>query len=769
MKDPNDTRNIGPRAGSPLWWYLTTVTAAGLAVFVFGALHLNGLSALLSRPLFWLLAGLIVIGELRPIITPGKSGNEAPVASLAFSFAALLVWGFPVAALMRTTVVLGVGLAQRKALHRAAFNAAQVTLATAAAGMTLGWAGIHPAPGSPWLSAGAKLPMVALAALAYFAVNFVLVGVAIAVHARAPIAATLRAAMPYQAFVNLVLLSAGPLVAVVMAARSAGLLMLFAFPLAAIYANAVLSVQREHQAHHDELTGLSNRKLLVRRTAEAIALADGQDLRAGFLLLDLDRFKEVNDTLGHAVGDELLRIIAHRLTHSVRPGDLVARLGGDEFAVLLPSVRDTSVAREVAARLRAALAEPIRLECMSFSIEVSVGIAIYPDDATGFEVLMQHADVAMYLAKERRSGVERYAAACDRNSPARLALLGDLRRGLDAGELELHFQPKITLESGAVCGMEALVRWHHPERGLMMPGEFIPLAEQSYLMRDLTFTVVDQALAQAAIWWRDGLEVQVSINISARDLLDAGLTDIIEGGLARHDLPPRALLLEINERVLTSEPAHAVAAVEKLAALGVALSLDDFGTGYSSLVRLRRLPVHEIKIDASFVGRLLDSGDDRVVVQSIVDMVRTLGISSVAEGVESAAVAAALHAMGCLAGQGWYFCAPLNAASATAWLAEHLGTPQPAAARASSGRAKAVRGRAGRTAAKPVVPAPAPATKPVVPAPAAAPADPAPAVGPAGAAPAAAPGPGPAPAPASAPGTARVPRPASWADRFSSR
>ena len=240
-------------------------------------------------------------------------------------------------------------------------------------------------------------------------------------------------------------------------------MLLFLLPLLAIYASAAMSMQREHQAHHDELTGLPNRTLLFaqdRRGAGSGPRRSGS--RAGFLLLDLDRFKEVNDTLGHPVGDALLRVVAHRLAHSVRPGDLVARLGGDEFAVLLPSVREGSAAREVAARLRAALAEPIRLQGMSFEIEASIGIALYPDDATAVDVLLQRADVAMYLAKERRTGVETYASEADRNSPARLSLLGELRRGIDRGELELHYLPKVLLPDGRACGMEALVRWRHP-------------------------------------------------------------------------------------------------------------------------------------------------------------------------------------------------------------------------------------------------------------------------------------------------------------------
>jgi diguanylate cyclase (GGDEF)-like protein len=680
MKDPNDTRDIGPRVGSPLWIHLTTVTAAGVVAFIFAMFHLHGVvgpRGLIMHPLFWLLATLIVVGEIWPIITPGRSGPESPVASVTFSFAALIFWGLPVALLLRATSTLAVGLAERKAVKRSAFNAAEVTLSMTAAGLVMLLFGVHASPLHPWDPNGHDLFVVLPAAAAYFAVNFVLVSGAVALHARASLVKTLRNALPYQAFVNLVLLATAPLVAVVMDARSALLVLLFAFPLAAIYVNAAMSVQREHQAHHDELTGLANRKLLIRRTNDALAQAARSQTMVGFLLLDLDRFKEVNDTLGHPVGDRLLRFVAQRLTHSVRPGDMVARLGGDEFAVLLPSVKEASAAREVAARLRAAVAEPIRMDGMSFDIEASVGIALYPDDASGFEVLLQHADVAMYLAKERRSGVERYVADSDRNSPARLALLGDLRRGLDRGELELHFQPKIFLADRRTAGMEALVRWQHPVRGLMGPEEFIPLIEQSYLMRELTARVIDLALGQAALWWRDGMSIQVSLNVAARDLLDNGLAETIGRGLKHHGLPAEALLLEIDERVLTSEPAHAVATAEALAALGVSLSLDDFGTGYSSLVRLKRLPVSEVKIDSSFVGRLLHSADDQVIVKSIVELVSALGIRSVAEGVESAEVAAALVAMGCAAAQGWYFSKPLNAASATAWLAEREGPADP--------------------------------------------------------------------------------------------
>jgi diguanylate cyclase (GGDEF)-like protein len=678
MKDPKDTRDIGPRAGSPLWIHLATVTAVGTLAFAFAMTRLSGLGPLLRDPLFWLVSALIVAGDAWPIITPGKSGTDSPRASVAFRFAALLFWGFPAAVLLGAASFFLVYLVRRHAVHRAAFNAAVVTLDLAAAGVMLWAAGIRPSPEAPWTPSGSALAAIALAALTYFLVNFTLIMVAVGLHSRAPVLRTLLANLPYQAFVNLVLLAAAPLVAIVMAAGSAWLVLLFAFPLGAIYLNAAMSVRREHQAHHDELTGLSNRKLLISRTAAALAQAERSQSRVGFLLLDLDRFKEVNDTLGHHAGDRLLQQVAQRLTYSVRPGDLVARLGGDEFAVLLPWVPAAGAAREVATRLRAALAEPFRIDHISFDIEASVGIALYPDDATSFDVLMQHADVAMYLAKERRSGVERYVADSDRNSPARLALLGDLRRGLDRGELELYFQPKISLETGQTIGMEALVRWQHPARGMITPEEFIPLVEQSYLMRDLTVHVVDRALAHASGWRRDGFGVPVSLNVAARDLLDNCLADTIARGLERYGLPPESLLLEINERILTAEAARTLASVDALADLGIGLSLDDFGTGYSSLVRLRRLPVREVKIDSSFIGRLLASADDEVVVQSIVDLVRALGIESVAEGVESAEVAAALRVMGCRAAQGWYFSRPLNSSSAMAWLAGQSQASRPA-------------------------------------------------------------------------------------------
>ncbi|MDF2711238.1 MAG: GGDEF-domain containing protein [Nonomuraea muscovyensis] len=675
MTDPTDTRDTGPRVGTPLWAYLAGVSVIGFTALVAAILGLDPapLAELARSPLFWVLAVLVILGELRPVMVSSATQVGGTYPSTMFTFAVLLHLGLPVAVLMQAVAVALNGVVTRKAWHRVLFNIAQSTLALTSAAAVLGAFGIVPAPERPWVPSGSDLPAMVLAGVAYFAVRAALVSGAVALHERRSITRVLRASLGPQSLVYAGLLGLAPLVVVVMS-RAPELVPLFVAPLAAVYFTATLSMRRDHQAMHDELTGLPNRKMLIVSTEEALAEARQED-RVGLFLLDLDRFKEVNDTLGHPVGDRLLQLVAHRLTHSVRPGDVVARLGGDEFAVLLPSIRDAHAAREVAARLRAALTEPVRLEGMTFDLDGSVGIALYPDHAPDFELLLQRADVAMYLAKEGRTGVELYQPDKDRNSPERLNLLGDLRRAVDNGELALHYQPKVCLTSGTVHGVEALLRWRHPVHGPIAPAEFIPLAEQSYLMRQLTAYVIDAALQQAARWWHTGLRVRVSVNVSARDLLGSALPEQLELGLAKYDLPPAAIQLEVTERILMGDQAYLHETIKALAALGVPLALDDFGTGYSSLIRLQRLAVSEVKIDASFVRRMAESEDDARIVRSIVDLVRSLGLRSVAEGVESDEIALRLAEMGCDLGQGWLFGRPMPPADATAWLQErHAGS-----------------------------------------------------------------------------------------------
>lgn len=675
MRNPNDMRNVGPRPGSPPWIFMTAVTAAGAVLVLATAQQMHHAETLLTQPLFWVVGGMILVGEIWRIPTPGRAGCDGAAVSKTITVAALMYWGFPVAVLLRAAAVVVIGLAQRNSAQRVAFNAAQLSLSLGAAEGVLLMAGVRPQIGDPWVPHGAKLVILGLAGVAYFVVNFSLVACAIALASRTPPLAVVRTHLAFQALSHVLLFGTAPLVTVVMTTKSALIVALLALPLAALYFSAATSVQREHQASHDELTGLLNRKLLARRSAEALASAGSSGAKVGFLLIDLDRstgLKQVNDTLGHAVGDRLLQVVAHRLAHSVRPGDVVARLGGDEFAVLLPAVKEAAAAREVASRLRAALAEPLGLETMTFRVQASIGIAIYPDDARTFEQLMQRADVAMYVAKERLTGIERYQADSDRNSAERLALLGDLRGAIHNGEIELHFQPKILLADEQVIGMEALARWRHPRRGVLEASEFIGLAEQSHLTSELTSLVVDRALAQAARWWSTGLCVQVSVNLPARDLLGLHIVDLITQALRKHDLKPCALRLDVDEQVLAGRAGQSAEVLKALAELGVGISLDDFGTGYSSLAHLTRLGVSEVKLAPSLVSGLPDCPERAPTVESLVRLAQSLRIRSIGEGVETEAVAAALRKIGCDGAQGWYFARPLDAVRATEWLTERL-------------------------------------------------------------------------------------------------
>jgi diguanylate cyclase (GGDEF)-like protein len=389
-------------------------------------------------------------------------------------------------------------------------------------------------------------------------------------------------------------------------------------------------------------------------------------------ILDLDRFKDVNDTLGHHVGDRLLELVAARISGALRPGDMVARLGGDEFALVLPFISDDRSAADVASRVRQALVEPFTLEDVLLELEASIGIAVFPEHGVDVELLMRKADVAMYLAKEHHTGIEVYDPARDHNSADRLGLLAALRRAIDAHELELHYQPKVTLADSEVIGVEALVRWNHPVRGYIPPDEFIPLAETSGLMHRLTDFVIDTALAQVAAWRGEGLPVAVAVNISARDLHGTELARSVSEGLAKHRVPAPFLLLELTERTLMAENTRVMDTLIALEALDVALSLDDFGTGYSSMFMLKRLPVSEIKVDRSFVSRLGEGDGDSSIVRSIIDLAHALGMQAVAEGVETEEVWDELVGLGCDTAQGWYVSRPMAPEAATDWLRGEL-------------------------------------------------------------------------------------------------
>jgi diguanylate cyclase (GGDEF)-like protein len=452
------------------------------------------------------------------------------------------------------------------------------------------------------------------------------------------------------------------------------------------------AAENRHQALHDALTGLPNRTLFHERTTEALMGARREGDAVAVLIMDVDRFKEVNDTLGHHTGDLLLEQVGRRLRAQLRPSDTVARLGGDEFAVLVPGVAGTAAATTIARKLCAALEAPFNLgELREVHVEGSVGVAVHPEHGTDADTLLQHADVAMYAAKQSRGGAALYDPAGDQYSPERLALVGELRGAIDRGELVLHYQPKVALSDGGatVDGVEALLRWQHPERGLIAPGEFVPLAEHTGLMRPLTLWVVEAALRQWREWRDDGLELEVAVNLSAANLVDVGLPDDVQALLRRFAASPDRLTLEITESTAMADPARAGVILRRLDEIGVGLSIDDFGTGHSSLAYLRRLPVKELKIDRSFVANMLADPGDAMIVRSTIDLGHNLGLRVVAEGVADDATLRLLAEHGCDLAQGYGVSRPLPAPGLLEWLRDRRtgeGAAVPAGAATAQSR-----------------------------------------------------------------------------------
>jgi diguanylate cyclase (GGDEF)-like protein len=433
-----------------------------------------------------------------------------------------------------------------------------------------------------------------------------------------------------------------------------GLLLLFAV-LFRIVAGASRRLRR--QALHDALTGLPNRTLLHARAERVLR---GEE-PAAMLLIDLDRFKEVNDTLGHDYGDALLVEVSERLHGALRRGDTLARLGGDEFAVLVDGVPDRGAVVELAGRLQEALRRPFALRGVAVELEASIGVAFYPEHGETAGALLQRADVAMYDAKRGRHGVATYAPERDPYSADRLGLLAELRRAIESDELVLHYQPKVLLATGALIGVEALVRWQHPTRGLLGPDEFVPLAERTGAVADLTRWVVDRALAQHRAWRDQGIDLPVAVNLAAANIVDVTLPASVRGLLERHEVAGDRLECEISEHTVMADPVRASDVLAGLRALGVRLSLDDFGTGHSSLAYLKRLPLDEVKIDRSFVAGMAHDENDAVIVRSTIDLARNLGLEVVAEGVETEEIMHALAELRCDIAQGYYISRPLPA------------------------------------------------------------------------------------------------------------
>ncbi|HEY0218031.1 MAG TPA: EAL domain-containing protein [Cellulomonas sp.] len=418
------------------------------------------------------------------------------------------------------------------------------------------------------------------------------------------------------------------------------------------------SLENARLALLDALTGLPNRRMLADRLERVIAEARLTGSIVGLALLDVDRFKDINDSLGHDRGDELLQQVATRLRGALREEDVVARLGGDEFAILLPDVRSVADADAAARRVRQLFVPPFMLGDLALHVDTSIGVACLPGHADDASSLMRMADVAMYTAKTHRLGVSVYSPQEDDSSPARLVLLGDLHRALSVDdELELHYQPKIDLRTGRTVGLEALMRWRHPTRGMLPPDLFVPLAEQSGLIHDLTRYALGVCVAQLAAWRQIGEPVPVAVNLSAHDVTSATVVDVIEELLARYDVPAALLEVEITETALVTDPSRVVPVLQRLGDTGVRVSIDDFGIGNTSISQLRDLPVHGLKIDRLFVSDLGATGrrGSEVVVKAMVDLAHSFGLEVVAEGVEDDEIAEALRRLTVDQAQGYLY------------------------------------------------------------------------------------------------------------------
>ncbi len=434
----------------------------------------------------------------------------------------------------------------------------------------------------------------------------------------------------------------------------------------------------------DDLTGLKSRRVFLDALDSRIKQARRRDEAAAVLIADLDGFKELNDTFGHHAGDLLLRDMGARLRGAVVENETVARLGGDEFALLIADADPSSV-KDLVQRVSAALSAPFVVEHISMHVHASIGVAIFPDHGTDSVTLLQHADVAMYQAKESRVDYEVYASDRDPSNRHKLALIGDLPRGLRAGELVLHYQPQIELSTGCVVGTEALVRWQHPSWGLLSAGEFVPMAERTGLMREFTFRVLESALAQLREWRDEGIELTMAVNLSLPNMLDVNLAENVRELLGRFGLDPRCLQLEVTENLVMADPDRASAVLADLSALRVRLSLDDFGTGHSSLARVSGLPIQELKIDKSFVIGMCDDGTKAAIVRSTIGLAQELGLVALAEGVETEADFEILRQWGCELAQGRYMSGPLPAASLRRWLERRQLSSRPVGRDRSAG------------------------------------------------------------------------------------
>ncbi len=429
-------------------------------------------------------------------------------------------------------------------------------------------------------------------------------------------------------------------------------------------------VSLERQAQFDGLTGLPNRLLLFGRVEQALAVQRRARSSVALMIMDLNRFKEVNDILGFQIGDLLLKQVAFRLSQIIGSNDSLARIGGDEFAVLLPQISGVSATMESVKKVATIFDAPFQLGSRNVDVGAAIGVALSPHHAIDASSLVRCADVAMYRAKSSKTEYLLYSPDQEQNTTTRLELGSGLRHAIENGEMVLYYQPKVHLATSVVDRVEALVRWRHPVEGLIAPDRFVPLAENNGLMKPLTAWVLNEAIRQCRAWHDAGMTLNVAVNLSPSSLQDASLPELVSILLDKWNLPPSALKLEITESSLMTDPVQAMAILSLLQTLGVSISIDDFGTGYSSLSNLRQIPFDEVKIDKSFVMEMMSNEGDTTIVRAIIDLAHNLGRQVVAEGVETEQALKKLHEWGCDAAQGYYISRPIPAADVPKWLQE---------------------------------------------------------------------------------------------------
>ncbi|WIM95557.1 bifunctional diguanylate cyclase/phosphodiesterase [Actinoplanes oblitus] len=613
-------------------------------------------------PAYWIMAVLAVIADARPHPLPGRRASRVILPSICFTFAIALAWGFAPALAVQLVAVTVAGVRMRHPVPRTIHLAVQHAAGLGAAALVAGLAGWRIDP-RPDLRDAA---LTCAAAAAWIAARYTVAAVVGRWASERRTRHRRRARADLMATAALLLLAPVLLVA---ARVSPALLPMALLALHAVHRMVRWAGESEQAARMDPLTGLPNRRALQSTMSER-----GADRQRALLLLDLDRFRTVNDALGHGAGDRLLARVADRLTAAVPRHDLVVRLGGDEFAVLATRVEGAASARRIAEHLSEALSRPFGLDGTPVELTASIGIALQSGRRDG-ATLLREAESAMYEAKQRGDQVAVHGPDAPHTAPDRLALLADLRDALrhdppDDG-IVLYYQPQIAIATGEVVGVEALLRWRHPRRGLVGPEELLRVAEPTPVMRLLTARVLDQVVAQLAVWRTERRPLRAAVNVSARDLHAGDVADRVGRLLREYEVPADLLQLEITESALMADPHRVLDTITRLDRMGVAISLDDFGTGYSSLQHLRRLPLTEVKIDRSFVLGMADDRGDAAIVRSVIGLAESLGLRAVAEGVEDELTWRLLAAAGCHTAQGWFHARPMPAAELADWLSRY--------------------------------------------------------------------------------------------------